>query len=156
VAHFLKRMDELAEKLGPILFQLPPNWGLNAERLHAFLEVLPDGYRFAFEFRDPSWFDTQVYEMLAAHDAALCIYQFAGRLSPREVTAGWVYVRLHGPGEAYQGKYDTETLAGWMGAFSTWMRQGKEVYCYFDNDESGFAVQNALSLQAMAEDNDGS
>jgi uncharacterized protein YecE (DUF72 family) len=156
VAHFLKRMDELGEKLGPILFQLPPNWGLNAERLHAFLEALPGGYRFAFEFRDPNWFDVQVYEMLAAHDAAFCIYQLAGRFSPREVTADWVYVRLHGPGDAYQGKYDTETLAGWMGAFSTWMRQGKEVYCYFDNDESGFAVQNALSLQAMAEDNDGS
>ncbi len=57
---------------------------------------------------------------------------------------------------AYQGKYDAEALAGWMGAFSTWMRQDKEVYCYFDNDQAGYAVQNALALQAMAEDNDGS
>jgi uncharacterized protein YecE (DUF72 family) len=156
LANFLERMDELGGKLGPILFQLPPKWNLNAERLQAFLKALPGGYRFAFEFRDPSWFSAQIYEMLAAHNAAFCIYQLAGRLSPREVTADWVYVRLHGPGDAYQGKYDTQRLAGWMGAFSAWMRQGKEVYCYFDNDEAGYAVQNALALQAMAEDNNGS
>jgi uncharacterized protein YecE (DUF72 family) len=156
VTQFLGRMDELGEKLGPILFQLPPNWSLNAERMHAFLEALPGGYRFAFEFRDPSWFEARIYEMLAAYNAAFCIYQLAGRLSPREVTADWVYVRLHGPGDAYQGKYGAETLAGWLGAFSTWIGQGKQVYCYFDNDEAGFAVQNALSLQAMAEDDDGS
>lgn len=156
VATLLGRMDELGDKLGPILFQLPPNWNLNLDRLHSFLDMLPGGYRFAFEFRDSSWFDERVYEMLAAREAAFCIYELNYRLSPREVTADWVYVRLHGPQGAYQGKYDANTLAGWMGAFSTWMRQGKEVYCYFDNDEAGYAVQNALALKAMAEDDDGS
>jgi len=156
VANFLGRMEELGEKLGPILFQLPPNWNLNLDRLRSFLETLPGGHRFAFEFRDPSWFDEQTYEILAAHNAAFCIYELAGRLSPREVTTDWVYVRLHGPGDAYQGKYDAEALASWMGTFSTWMRQGKDVYCYFDNDEAGYAVQNAMALEAMAEDNDGS
>jgi uncharacterized protein YecE (DUF72 family) len=156
VASFLGRMDELSGKLGPILFQLPPNWHVNLERLRSFLVPLPEGYRYAFEFRDPSWFGDQVYAMLAAHDAAFCIYELGGQVSPKEVTADWVYVRLHGPDGAYQGKYDAETLAGWMDAFSTWMGQGKEVYCYFDNDEAGYAVQNALALQAMVEDNDGS
>jgi uncharacterized protein YecE (DUF72 family) len=152
VANFLGRMDKLSDKLGPILFQLPPNWNLNLGRLRSFLQILPDGYRFAFEFRDSSWFDEQVYEMLAAHNAAFCIFDLAGGVAPRQVTADWVYVRLHGPGDAYQGKYDVETLAGWMGAFSTWIRQGKDVYCFFDNDEAGYAVQNALALQAMAKD----
>jgi uncharacterized protein YecE (DUF72 family) len=156
VIHFLRRMDELGDKLGPVLFQLPPNWSLDAERLRSFLEALPGGYRFAFEFRNPSWFDEQVYEILVAHGAAFCLYELAGRLSSKEVTADWVYVRLHGPRDAYQGRYDTETLAGWMGAFSSWMRQGREIYCYFDNDESGYAVENALSLRAMAEGRDGS
>lgn len=156
VATFLGRMDELGDKLGPILFQLPPNWNLNLDRLYSFLDMLPSGYRFAFEFRDSSWFDERVYEMLAARNAAFCIYELNNRVSPRGVTADWVYVRLHGPQGAYAGKYDAKTLAGWMGAFSTWMRQGREVYCYFDNDEVGYAVQNALTLQAMAEDNDGS
>ena len=93
--------------------------------------------------------------MLAARNAAFCIYELAGRLAPRQVTADWIYVRLHGPGSAYRGKYDVQTLAGWMGAFSAWMRQGRDVYCYFDNDEAGYAVQNALALEAMAKDNDG-
>jgi uncharacterized protein YecE (DUF72 family) len=152
LATFLERADGLGDKLGPILFQLPPNWRLNLDRLRSFLEALPGGYRFAFEFRDPSWFDEQVYELLVAHQAAFCIYELGGLLSPREVTAGWAYVRLHGPGGAYRGKYDVQALAGWMGAFSTWMRQGKDVYCYFDNDQAGYAVQNALALQAMAPD----
>ncbi len=155
VANFLGRIDELGDKLGPILFQLPPNWNVNVKRLRAFLETLPKGYRFTLEFRDPSWFDERVYDLLKAHDMAFCIYDLSARLSPREVTTDWVYVRLHGPDGAYQGKYDMQTLAGWMGAFSSWMRQGKEVFCYFDNDEAGYAVQNALELQAMA-DGDGS
>ena len=61
----------------------------------------------------------------------------------------FVYVRLHGPGDAYQEKYDNRTLAGWANAFSTWENQGKESFCYFDNDEKGYAAQNALSLQNM-------
>jgi uncharacterized protein YecE (DUF72 family) len=154
VSNFMTRVCELGDKLGPILFQLPPHWNLNLDRLRSLLELLPEGHRFAFEFRDTSWFDKRVYEMLAAHDAAFCIYQLSGHLSPKQVTTDWVYVRLHGPGDAYQGKYDVQTLSGWMGAFSTWARQGKEVYCYFDNDEAGYAVQNALTLQAMANDGD--
>jgi len=150
LATFLGRMDELGDRLGPILFQLPPNWKLNRERLHAFLKTLPNAYRFAFEFRDPSWFDERVYDMLAQHNAAFCIYELNGRLAPKKITADWTYVRLHGPGDAYQGNYDMQTLAGWMGAFSSWMHQGKEVYCYFDNDQAGYAVQNALALQEMA------
>ena len=67
----------------------------------------------------------------------------------REVTAGFAYVRLHGPGGAYRGSYDTQTLAGWAGAFSTWTAQDRDVYCYFDNDEAGYAAQNAKALQDM-------
>lgn len=65
------------------------------------------------------------------------------------MTADFVYVRLHGPGDAYQGKYGASALSGWAGAFATWAAQGKEIFCYFDNDEAGYAVENALSLQAM-------
>jgi uncharacterized protein YecE (DUF72 family) len=154
LANFLGRMMGLGDKLGPILFQLPPNWHLNLERLNSFLDKLPEGRRFAFEFRDPSWFDERVYQLLSAHDAALCIYEFGGRKSPKESTTNWIYVRLHGPEGAYRGKYDVQTLTGWIGAFSTWMRQGKEIYCYFDNDEAGYAAQNAITLKGMAEDND--
>jgi uncharacterized protein YecE (DUF72 family) len=148
VPNFLERIDVLGDTLGPILFQLPPNWYFNGERLEAFLETLPSGYRYTFELRDPDWINDEAYALLEAHNAAFCIYDFHGRQSPKMVTADFVYVRLHGPYEAYRGKYDTETLSGWAGAVSTWLRQGKDVYCYFDNDEAGYAVQNALELQS--------
>ena len=147
---FLNRANHLEEKLGPILFQLPPNWHINPPRLAEFLKALPDhGYRFVFEFRDTTWFDSQVLDLLSEHNAAFCIYDLAGHLSPRKVTTDWIYVRLHGPGEAYQGKYDVQTLAGWAGAFSSWLREGKVIFCYFDNDMKAFAVDNALELNSM-------
>jgi uncharacterized protein YecE (DUF72 family) len=147
---FFERVKLLEKKLGAILFQLPPRWRLNTERLISFLELLPGDYRYTFEFRDSSWFDTGVYEALARHGAAFCIYDLKGRLSPKEVTTDFVYVRLHGPKtEAYRGKYDRQVLAGWAGAFSSWLKQDKEIFCYFDNDEAGYAVQNARELQEM-------
>ena len=146
---FLGRIQALGQHLGPILFQLPPHWHFNGRRLDAFLDLLPAKRRYAFELRDPDWLNEEAYGTLAEHEAAFCIYDFHGRQSPKVVTADFVYVRLHGPYGAYRGKYDTESLAGWAGAFSTWQEQGKDVYCYFDNDESGYAVQNALELQGM-------
>jgi uncharacterized protein YecE (DUF72 family) len=149
VTGFLERVDLLQEKLGPILFQLPPRWNYDRERLESFLETLPKGYRYTFEFRDPSWFNAQAYEALARHNAAFCMYHLAGRLSPKEITTDWVYVRLHGPDAAYEGKYGKQALAGWAGALSAWLDEGKTVYCYFDNDQRGYAVENALELKAM-------
>jgi uncharacterized protein YecE (DUF72 family) len=99
--------------------------------------------------RDPSWFDPEIYSLLRSAGAAFCIYHLARQLSPKEVTAQFVYARLHGPGDAYQGRYDRQTLSGWAGAVSAWSGQGKEVYCYFDNDQNGYAAENALELQQM-------
>jgi uncharacterized protein YecE (DUF72 family) len=149
LSSFLKVVKEFDDRLGIVLFQLPPNWNCNHERLHSFLAELPTKYRYALEFRDPDWFNKKTYDILAEYGAAFCIYELAGRLSPKEVTADFVYIRLHGPGDAYQGSYDTSTLAGWAGACSSWSDAGKEIYCYFDNDEAGYAAQNALKLQKM-------
>lgn len=154
IANLMERVDELGDRLGPILFQLPPKWKVNADRLRAFLEKLPGGYRFAFEFRDPSWFDRSIYELLSAHNVAFCIYDLRGGVTPKQVTADWVEVRLHGPGGPYQGKYDDQTLARWMDDFSSWRRQGRDVYCYFNNDQAGYALENARTLQAMTGDAD--
>ena len=125
---------------------------MNAERLEAFLETLPGDHRYAFEFRDESWFDDRVYGLLKEYEAAFCIYDLDGRTSPKEVTADFVYVRLHGPEGPYRGQYGVEALSGWAGAFSRWVDEGKDVYCYFDNDEAGYAPQNALRLQQMMEE----
>jgi len=151
VSNFLGRMGELGDKLGPILFQLPPNWSLNVRRLQAFLKVLPTDFKYAFEFRDPSWFQTEVYDALGEHGASLCIYDFDHRLSPKEVTADFIYIRLHGPSGPYQGQYETVVLEEWAVDFSVWAKEGKEIYCYFDNDEAGYAAQDALKLKAIVE-----
>jgi len=146
---FLERVQVLKEKLGPILFQLPPRWKFNSERLHTFLEALPEQFKYAFEFRDPSWFNDETLDALSKHGAAFCIYELAGQISPREITADFIYIRLHGPEGAYQGQYDMSVLSEWTGAFLTWVKQGKDIFCYFDNDEAGYAAQDASRLQDM-------
>jgi len=149
VPPLLERLQVLEDRLGPILFQLPPRWHFNEARLEAFLESLPRDFRYALELRDPSWLNQEAYRILNKHGAAFCIYELAGRLSPKEVTADFVYIRLHGPGDAYQGRYDKQTLGGWAGAISAWTAKGLTVFVYFDNDEAGYAAQNALELQDM-------
>ena len=146
---FFERITALGDKLGPVLFQLPPNWHYNHERLSTFLESLSKEFSYAIEFRDRSWLNERSYELLGRHGVAFCIYDINGFLSPRQVSADFVYLRLHGPGQAYQGSYGKQALSGWAGAISSWSAQGKTVYCFFDNDEAGYAPQNALDLQAM-------
>lgn len=107
---------------------------------------------YTFEFRDPSWFDPRIYEILEKHNKAFCIYEIGELKSPMIVTADFVYIRLHGPGGPYKGQYSAQQLSGWAGALSTWKRQGKEIYFYFDNDESGYAPQDAIKLQNMLHD----
>ncbi len=148
----LERLATLGTKLGPVLFQLPPHWRFDGERLAALLDELGGAYRCAFEFRDHSWFNEQCYELLSQHRAALCLYELEGFLSPEKLTADFVYVRLHGPGPAYQGSYGKKALAGWATACARWMASGREVYLYFDNDENAYAVHNATSLQAMIQE----
>ena len=146
---FLARIAPLGEKLGPILFQLPPRWHFDAARLAAFLTALPAKYRYTLELRDRSWINESALDLLARYGVAFCIYELDGYLSPQEVTADFVYIRLHGPGGPYQGKYDARTLAAWAGAIAAWSREGREVFCYFDNDEAGYAAQDALQLQDL-------
>jgi uncharacterized protein YecE (DUF72 family) len=152
VGRFLPRMQLLGDKLGPILFQLPPHWRFNAERLESFLAGLSRAFRYTIELRDPSWINDQALEILTRFDVAFTIYDLAGYLSPKEVTTDFVYVRLHGPNGPYRGCYSTQSLAGWAGAVSAWLARGLRVYCYFDNDEAGHAARNALELQAMLEE----
>ncbi len=149
VPRFLERIDALGDKLGPVLFQLPPKWRFNPDRLAAFLQALPGGYRYTLELRDPSWLDDRAYALLGAHGAALCIYHLEGRLSPLEVTGDFVYVRLHGPDGAYQGSYSEEELAGWAETMERWSAEGRDVYCFFDNDEAGYAAANAARLAEL-------
>jgi uncharacterized protein YecE (DUF72 family) len=146
VGRFFERAEALEEKLGPIVFQLPGRFRPHRERLVAFIDALPAAHRYAFEFRDPAWFLPEIFEALAKRDVALCLYEFAGREAPLEVTASFVYIRLHGPDGAYQGSYSDAALRTWAKRIGAWAEQGLDVSCYFDNDQAGYAPQNALRL----------
>jgi uncharacterized protein YecE (DUF72 family) len=146
---FFEPLEALGDKLGPILFQLPGNFRPDLERLASFLDALPGGGRYAFEFRNPAWFERDVFDLLAARGVALCLYDFEGRQAPSEITANFVYVRLHGPTGRYQGSYDDATLATWAERISRWRARGLDVYCYFDNDEKAYAPGDASRLQRI-------
>jgi uncharacterized protein YecE (DUF72 family) len=148
---FLPRAEVLREKLGPILFQLPPKWRVNVERLEEFLSVLPKGKRrlYAFEFREPTWLNERVYHVLRRHNAAFCIYELAGFQTENIITADWTYVRLHGPGDKYQGSYSSAQLSDWAAWINEWRAGLRAVYVYFDNDQAGYAAQNALELRRL-------
>jgi uncharacterized protein YecE (DUF72 family) len=148
-AQFFLHVRKLKEKLGPILFQLPPGWKLNAERLNEFLAGLPRGYRYTFEFRNESWYTEEVYDLLKKHNCAFCIYELEHHLSPEMVTADFVYVRLHGPGNKYQGSYTKQALRKWAEKCRRWKKEKKDVYVYFDNDQLGYAAFNAQTLAGM-------
>ena len=146
---FFGAIDLLGEKLGPILFQLPPNWELDLERLKIFVECLPTEHRYAFEFRNATWSVPVAYDLLKRHNIAYCIFDLAGVQSPVEVTADIAYVRLHGPGGRYQGSYSDEALNGWAKRIRKWQRELKAIYVYFDNDQAGYAAENALRLKSL-------
>ncbi|HZD26932.1 MAG TPA: DUF72 domain-containing protein [Alphaproteobacteria bacterium] len=147
---FFEVMGGLGRRMGPVLFQLPPHWRADPGRLDAFLAALPPGGRYAVECRDESWLAAPVYRVLERHGAALCLYEIAGRRSRPRLTADFTYVRLHGPGEeAYRGSYDGRTLNGWARRLGNWAAEGVDAWCYFDNDEAGYAPNDARRLKAM-------
>jgi uncharacterized protein YecE (DUF72 family) len=148
--NILPRAEHLGRKLGPVLFQLPPRWKVNIGRLEALLEILPREHRYAFEFRELSWITPEVNRLLRRYNAAFCIYELAGYHSPCDITADFTYVRLHGPGAGkYQGSYSRAQLRDWSRRIQEWSETLKAIYVYFDNDQAGYAAQNALQLREM-------
>jgi uncharacterized protein YecE (DUF72 family) len=140
------RLRTLGPKAGPILFQLPPSMPANRERLAAFFKMLPKKRLYAFEFRHPSWSDDAILDVLRDHDAALCLSDHHAAPAPWQVTAGHVYIRGHGPGGRYKGRYPERTLRQWARQIERWKRRGRTVYCYFDNDQKSAAPRDAGRL----------
>ena len=146
---FLTNVRHLGDRLGVILFQLPPGWKLNAERLNAFAAALPKDFRYAFEFRNQTWYDESVYEILRSYNLAFCIYEIEHHLSPVITTANFVYVRLHGPEGKYAGNYSDSVLRNWAHKCIYWSEQGKDVFLYFDNDQLAYAAFNAIRIKEL-------
>jgi uncharacterized protein YecE (DUF72 family) len=148
---FFERVLHLRTKLGAILFQLPPRFGFDGNRLQEFLKALPENYKYAFEFRDPSWLNPEVFDMLSDYGIALCLHELGTSVAPRMITTKFVYVRLHGPGGPYEGKYSFQELDSWAKDVTKWIGEGMEIFCYFDNDQYGYAPENAKQLLQMVQ-----
>jgi uncharacterized protein YecE (DUF72 family) len=146
IQQFFDHADQLKSRQGPILFQLPPGWKVNTERLADFLAALPKKHHFAFEFRNPTWYTEEVYALLRKYKCAFCIYELAGHMSPMPITAKFTYIRLHGPGDKYQGNYSNAALQKWAEQCRAWQEKGISVFVYFDNDQAGYAAFNAQQL----------
>jgi uncharacterized protein YecE (DUF72 family) len=143
------RLSLLGPKAGPILFQLPPNFEADADRLASFFKLLPNKRRYSFEFRHPSWYAPAILRLLSAQNIALCISDHHDAPAPWRRTADFVYVRGHGPHGRYKGHYRPQTLAAWAKRIRSWKKQGCDVFVYFDNDQKSAAPADALKLQQL-------
>jgi len=147
IKRFYERIEPLVEagKLGPVLWQLPENFHRDDERLASALAALPDG-RHCFEFRHPSWFTPDVYALLREREVALVIGDHPERpFQSDEITAGWTFLRFHYGSRGRAGNYSRSELERWKRRIAAWRRR-VEVFAYFNNDWSGFAVENARWL----------
>lgn len=144
IASFLDAARGLGPALGPILVQLPPSWRPNPQRLEEFLAQAPADRRWAVEIRDPRWFTDQVFGILRRHRAALCVHDMIED-HPRDLTADWTYIRFHG--EDYAGNYPHQYLTAEADRIAALLRDGRDVYAYFNNDAQGYAVDNARQLR---------
>jgi uncharacterized protein YecE (DUF72 family) len=146
---FLDATKGLGEKLGVVLFQLPPFWHADEGRLGDFLELLPENIRFSFEFRHESWYAECILDALREKSVALCLHDHADGPSPREVTADFVYLRFHGPRGEYRQAYGEDALVEWAAQIQSWQDRGLDVYAYFNNTARGHAIEDSQRLSEM-------
>jgi uncharacterized protein YecE (DUF72 family) len=152
VERFYERIEPLieADKLGPLLWQLPGNFRCDEERLAGALARLPEG-RHCFEFRHPSWFNEDVYALLEQHGVALVIGDHPERpFQTHEFTTDWTFIRFHYGSRGRGGNYSERELETWRRRITRWGSK-VEVFAYFNNDWNAYAVKNARWLRARLE-----
>jgi uncharacterized protein YecE (DUF72 family) len=150
------RLRKLGRKVGPVLFQLPPQFTANRERLASFIRMLPPRRRYAFEFRHHSWYNEAILALLRDNDISLCLSDHYDAPAPWKVTASFVYVRGHGPGGHYRDNYPDAILQAWAQKIRTWKRQCRDVFVYFDNDQKSAAPIDARRLLELTSARPGS
>lgn len=149
MARMMPAFRHLGETLGPVLYQLPPRFKLNLDRLEQFLELLPKDVVNVFEFRDNSWHDDAVFSLLERYGASFCAHDMPGSNSPDLAVGPVAYVRFHGGEGKYWGRYSDAALLRWTDWMMAEARKGREVWAYFNNDAEAHAIQDALTLKAM-------
>ena len=148
IRRYYERIEPLvrSSKLGPVLWQLPPDFQRDDDALTSILELLPGG-RHCFEFRHESWFSSEVYAALRSHGAALVIADHPKwPFQARELTTDWTLVRMHHGHRGRRGNYSRTEIDEWARRIADW-RSRADVLVYFNNDWEGFAVENAKALR---------
>jgi uncharacterized protein YecE (DUF72 family) len=153
-AEFLRRAAGLKGKIGPILFQMPPSGHANPARLNLLLEYLRrqtirPNVQVAFEFREPSWLAPETLAALEKANVALCLADWPALSVGGPMTADFVYIRRHGMAGLYAGSYSRAALRREADRIQGWLRDGRSVYIYFNNDAMGHAVANAVALKEL-------
>lgn len=151
VNNFISRVVILKNKLGPLLYQLPPGLHRDDDRLTAFLAILPTGLKHVIEFRHKSWFTEDVYGILRQRQVGFCIFDMPKLTSPVLATADFAYIRFHGSDGLYSGSYSDEELAEWAKKIARLTRKLKAGYIYFNNDIAGYAIENARTIRDYLE-----
>ena len=142
------RVTSLKSALGPVLYQLPPRWPLNMERLTAFLETLPKHVTHVIEFRDPTWYVDEVFDALGAHGISMCLHDMEGSATGLRQAGPAVYLRFHGPAKS-SGRYSTRRLATTAAWCAERLSEGVSVYAYFNNDIGGHAPRDAVRFREL-------
>jgi uncharacterized protein YecE (DUF72 family) len=146
---FINSAKELKEKLGPILFQLPPSLKADKKGLEGLLEILPKKYSYCLEPRHETWFSEEIYDTLKKYYVALCLADSPKYPLKIEITAPFVYIRFHGGKILYGSKYSEKELKTWAERIKNWQKQNMDVYVYFNNDYEGYAIENAKQLKEL-------
>ena len=155
VEKFITRARILGEKLGPLLYQLPPNMHRNDEVLESFLSNLPRRMRHVLEFRHQSWLEEKVFEILRKYNIGLCVFGMPSFSCPLVATTDFAYIRFHGSSGLYFSCYSDEELTGWSKRLADLAANLKAVYIYFNNDAEAFAVRNAMTLRGYLQTRQG-
>jgi uncharacterized protein YecE (DUF72 family) len=145
----LTPVRHLGETLGPILYQLPPRFRLNLERLSEFIDLLPRDLMHIFEFREKSWLTEEVLALLDRSGVSFCVHDMPGSAAPRWAAGPIAYIRFHGGEGKYWGRYSDEGLLSWSDWIVEQSRAGRDVWCYFNNDIFAHAIDDALTLRSM-------
>jgi uncharacterized protein YecE (DUF72 family) len=149
VDRFIDLARPVGDKLGPLLYQLPPSLHKNVERLDAFLSRLPKDLEQVVEFRHKSWYDEDVLALLDRHGIGFVAHDLKGLKSPRWASGRTAYVRFHGTAGKYHGRYTDEALLEWTDWLIEQRAAGRSCWCYFNNDIHGHALEDARTLKSM-------
>lgn len=146
VALLFTRARRLGQRLGPVLYQLPPRWPRNLERLEQFLQALPNNAMHAIEFRDSSWYCDETFAMLTRYRVAMCLHDMAGSATGKRTVGPFLYIRFHGP-QRYTGRYSNLILDAWAEWCAGLHGRGTPIFAYFNNDTAGHAPRDAVRFR---------